>query len=443
MALGTTLKIGFDARSVETGLKGLSSKMASFSGGLAKVGVATVGASLAAAGVGAVAFAKAASQSASETEALASQFETLLGSSTAAKDRMEEITKFAATTPFEIKELAATSKMLEVVAGEMLSTGKGLTMVGDAAALANQPIEEVGLHIGRMFQAMTSGTSAGESINRLQELGLISGQAKRNFQELAEQQKKGKADILSQEQAYQMLSEAMAKSAGSMEKLSATTQGKLSNLRDNVDQLKVSFGTGFNEGLKVALDAVNGFLPKLQEKFKIAGQFIGTAIAEAVDGNYDKFVLIGEIIGEAIKHGVMKTLRAQGAGMARGLGEGLGQFFNPLSNTQKAIDIGSGGASKKARDDWFNQSINAMQEGDYQSSGLKQKLDELNAQTTKIKAANQQNQTNQERSDLGKSIAKAMSIEGINGKTQVSLTKAIGILMNIEKKLNPSAPAKF
>jgi hypothetical protein len=284
-----------------------------------------------------------------------------------------------------------------------------------------------------MFQAMTIGTSAGESINRLQELGLISGQAKRNFQELAEQQKKGKADILSQEQAYQMLSEAMAKSAGSMEKLSATTQGKLSNLRDNVDQLKVSFGTGFNEGLKVALDAVNGFLPKLQEKFKIAGQFIGAAISEAVRGDYDKFILIGKIVGEAIKVGLMSVLE-----------KAKEEAISTLSGIRK-IQTGrddQGRFTIKSQR-FSTPSMSNIVNKNIEQSNLPQLSTEFDKSLEKIKLEASQKETNQEQSDLGKSIAKAMSIEGINGKTQVSLTKAIGILMNIEKKLNPSAPAKF
>jgi hypothetical protein len=446
MSLGTTLKIGFDAQSVDRGLKGLSSKMAGFAGGLAKAGVATIGTALAAAGFGAIAFAKAASQSAAETEALASQFETLLGSASAAKDRMEEITQFAATTPFEIKELASTSKMLEVVAGEMLSTGKGLRMVGDAAALANQPIEEVGLHIGRMFQAMTSGTSAGESVNRLQELGLISGQAKRNFQELAEQQKRGKTEILSQEQAYQMLSDAMSKSKGSMEKLAATTQGKLSNLRDNLDQLKVSFGTGFNDGLKVALDAVNVFLPKFQEKMKLAGQFVGKAISEAVSGDYSKFILIGEIIAEGIKLG-MKTGLSKIGNSIRNADEELGiEFFDRTGLGEGLSKLVTGDA-----DNWYaTKSILAknraakrgsIMEEQFNSSDMPMLLDELNTQINSIKVENQQKDKNQ----LAQSIAKLMYEEFSPGgpKMQVSLTKAVSILMNIEKKLNPNAPAKM
>jgi hypothetical protein len=232
---------------------------------------------------GLISFVKGSSAAASSVESLTTQFTTLLGSTTAAKDRMEEITKFAASTPFEIAELAETSKMLEVMGGKLISTGDGLRLVGDAAAMAGQPIGEVGLHIGRLFSAITSGTSAGESVNRLQELGLITGATKIKFEELAAAQKKGTAATLTGERALKLLQGVMSKAQGGMAALSATTEGKLSNMRDNIDQLKVAFGTGFNIGLKNALDRVNEFLPQMLGKFKEFGLQTGKIMIQLMD----------------------------------------------------------------------------------------------------------------------------------------------------------------
>jgi hypothetical protein len=249
-------------------------------------------------------FIKSSSAAASSVESLTTQFTTLLGSATAAKERMEEITDFAASTPFEIQELAATSKLLEVMGGKLISTGDGLRLVGDAAAMAGQPIGEVGLHIGRLFSAITSGTSAGESVNRLQELGLITGATKIKFEELAAAQKKGTAATLTGEQALKALQTVMSKARGGMAALSATTEGKLSNMRDNIDQLKVAFGTGFNDGLKIALDAINTKLPQLMAKFTQFGSLIGKTIQDAVNGDLTRFFMIGSMMGEAIGGGL-------------------------------------------------------------------------------------------------------------------------------------------
>jgi hypothetical protein len=186
----------------------------------------------------------------------------------------------------------------------MLATGDGLRMVGDAAAIAGQPIQEVGLHIGRVFNAITSGTSAGESIARLQELGLMTGKVKLEFEALAAAQKKGKAPILSQGEAMAKLQDVFKATSGAMERLASTTEGKLSNMKDNFDQLQVAFGTGFNNGLRDALDATNNFLPQLQAKFTEAGEIVGSAISDAVAGDYERFGLIGGIIGEALVAGL-------------------------------------------------------------------------------------------------------------------------------------------
>lgn len=298
-----TIDIKGNASHLDKTLKGVKSSLGTI--GSVAGSVTTALAGMGAAGAAALgAFAISSSQKASAIESLTMQFETLLGSADNAGKRIEEITKFAASTPFEISELAATSKLLQTLGGTMLATGEGLRMVGDAAAIAGQPIQEVGLHIGRVFNAITSGTSAGESIARLQELGLMTGKVKLEFEALAAAQKKGKAPIMDQSTAMAKLQDVFKSTNGAMERLASTTEGKLSNMKDNVDQLQVAFGKGFNDGLRNALDATNNFLPQLQDKFTEAGQIVGSAISDAVAGDYERFGLIGGVIGEALLAGL-------------------------------------------------------------------------------------------------------------------------------------------
>jgi len=298
-----TVDIKGNASHLDKTLKGVKTSLGSI--GSVAGSVTTALAGMGAAGAAALgAFAISSSQKASAIESLTMQFETLLGSAENAGNRIAEITKFAASTPFEISELAATSKLLQTLGGTMLATGDGLRMVGDAAAIAGQPIQEVGLHIGRVFNAITSGTSAGESIARLQELGLMTGKVKLEFEALAAAQKKGKAPILSQGEAMAKLQDVFKATSGAMERLASTTEGKLSNMKDNFDQLQVAFGTGFNNGLRDALDATNNFLPQLQAKFTEAGEIVGSAISDAVAGDYERFGLIGGVIGEAVVAGL-------------------------------------------------------------------------------------------------------------------------------------------
>lgn len=298
-----TVDIKGNASHLDKTLEGVKTSLGSI--GSVAGSVTTALAGMGAAGAAALgAFAISSSQKASAIESLTMQFETLLGSAENAGNRIAEITKFAASTPFEISELAATSKLLQTMGGTMLATGEGLRMVGDAAAISGQPLEEIGLHIGRVFNAITSGTSAGESVGRLQELGLMTGKVKLEFEALAEAQKKGKAPILSQGEAMAKLQDVFKATSGAMERLASTTEGKLSNMKDNFDQLQVAFGTGFNNGLRDALDATNNFLPQLQAKFTEAGEIVGSAISDAVAGDYERFGLIGGVIGEALVAGL-------------------------------------------------------------------------------------------------------------------------------------------
>jgi hypothetical protein len=100
-----------------------------------------------------------------------------------------------------------------------------------------------------------------------------------------------------------LLQGVFSKTAGAMERLSTTTEGKMSNMKDAVDNLKVAFGTGFNDGLKAALDATNAFLPQLEGKFAAAGSFVGAAITEAISGDSDKFAALGVVVGTAFWEG--------------------------------------------------------------------------------------------------------------------------------------------
>jgi hypothetical protein len=297
----------------------------------AKFGVTALAGLGAAGAAGLGAFIISSSKAASNVESLTMQFETLLGSTGAAKDRMEEIVKFAASTPFEIAELAATSKLLQTMGGTLLATGEGLRMVGDAASISGQPLQEVGLHIGRLFNAITSGTSAGESVARLQELGLMTGTVKREFEALAASQKKGETASLTQQQAMAKLREVFKSTAGAMEQLAATTEGKMSNMKDNVTSLQVAFGTGFNVGLKNALDAANTFLPQLTEKFTQSGEFIGAAITDSMAGNNDKFAALGTAAGELMIAGLEASVIAGLDNLGTFLGKGLAYSAENLS----------------------------------------------------------------------------------------------------------------
>lgn len=298
-------------------------------GSVASASVASIAAFGAAGAAGIAAFVVSSSKAAMNIEIMTMQFATLLGGADAAGKRMKEIIDFAASTPFEIPELVATSKLLQTLGGDVLATGEGLRMVGDAAAISGQPLEEVGRHIGRVFNAITTGNSAGESVARLQELGLIGGDVKREFEELAAAQKKGAVANLTSAQAMAKLKTIFKQTEGAMIALSTTTSGKLSNMKDNVGKLQVAFGTGFNKGFRDALDAANNFLPQLEGKFSEAGRIVGDAISEAVQGNTERLAAIGAFAAEIFFEG-FKAFYLKAMDELTGLGSEYVKFMkNP------------------------------------------------------------------------------------------------------------------
>jgi hypothetical protein len=96
-----TVDIKGNASHLDKTLKGVKTSLGSI--GSVAGSVTTALAGMGAAGAAALgAFAISSSQKASAIESLTMQFETLLGSAENAGNRIAEITKFAASTPFEI-----------------------------------------------------------------------------------------------------------------------------------------------------------------------------------------------------------------------------------------------------------------------------------------------------------------------------------------------------
>ncbi|MFN6189929.1 MAG: hypothetical protein ACK48S_03255 [Planctomycetia bacterium] len=317
-----TVDIRGNASHLEKTLNSVKGSIVSL-GSVAKTGAAGLAGLGAAGAAGLGAFVVSSSKAAMNIEVMTMQFATLLGGADAAGKRMEEIIEFAASTPFEIPELVATSKLLQTLGGTMLATGEGLRMVGDAAAISGQPLEEVGRHIGRVFNAITTGNSAGESVARLQELGLIGGEVKREFENLAAAQKKGEVASLTSAQAMAKLKGVFKQTEGAMLELSSTTSGKLSNMKDNIGKLQVAFGKGFNDGFRDALDSANNFLPQLESKFTEVGDIIGSAITQAISGNTKELAAVGGFIGELIVAGLQASVIAGLDNLGTLLGKGL------------------------------------------------------------------------------------------------------------------------
>ena len=112
------------------------------------------------------------------------QFGAFFRNAELAEAHVRSLTDFAARTPFQLPGILQASRMLLTFAADAAFGADTLRIVGDAAAGVSAPIEEVATWFGRMYTAIQAGRPMGEALQRLQELGLLSGVARTKMEDL-------------------------------------------------------------------------------------------------------------------------------------------------------------------------------------------------------------------------------------------------------------------
>lgn len=270
--------VGSGLGSIASPFTGIAAKMAAVAGGAVSMGAAFK-------------MAHDSIEKASEFEDIKTSFVTLLGSTDAAQKRMEELSKFAASTPFDIPGVARASKTLETLTRGALSTGPGLTLVGDVAASTGTQFDEMAVTIGRAYDGLTSGRAVGESLQRLQELGTLSGTTRAKLEQMQASGQKGAA-------VWGVLAKELGRFGGEMDRRSATFSGKMSNMKDAWDSLQRAFGEPVIDALKPLLDDLGAWFEKLKPAAAEFGQKVAGAI-ELVRKAFADGTLWGKV-GETI-----------------------------------------------------------------------------------------------------------------------------------------------
>lgn len=153
-------------------------------------------------------------------------FTTLLGSAAAARQRIQELYQFSASTPFQLDEVISANRLLVTLTGGALGTQEAMRLVGDAAAATGRGFNEVGMWVGRLYGGLQNGQPVGEATMRLLEMGVISGELKGKLDSL------GASGVVGGE-AWSVAEEALGRFSGSMQMQSQTFNGLLSTMRDN------------------------------------------------------------------------------------------------------------------------------------------------------------------------------------------------------------------
>lgn len=162
---------------------------------------------------------------------------------------MQELTKFAAGTPFSLESITKADTILQ---GFGIRSEKLLTTVGDAAANTGVDFGELAVMVGKL-----SVSKDMDKLLPLIERGVL------GFDELraagVEFSKDGKSVVSSVDATFGAITGALEKKfGGSMEALATTLSGKISTLLDNVKLTLGNFAqqTGLFDGVKMLLDTM-------------------------------------------------------------------------------------------------------------------------------------------------------------------------------------------
>lgn len=272
-----------------------------------------------------------------EFERYQTQFGVLLGGAEAAKQRLDELAKFGASTPFELPEVVRADKILqgfglhsEEAAKKFGMSGEQIrTIAGDVASGTGSSFEEMSLLIGKF-----SAGATGEAISRMAELGIT------NRDEL----KKMGLEFSKSGELLSPLPQAMetvlglmkGKFGGMMDAQSQTFEGMMSNLQDWAAGTLRTVGQPIFEVLKEKLQGLLTFLSSPGVQTAITS--LATGLAEGIGGAITFLVplvqnLITFIGNVATVIGpVITTVANFVSGLISG-GAGVSTFGTDISNT--------------------------------------------------------------------------------------------------------------
>ena len=225
--------------------------------------------SLLVAGAGFTAMIAGGIKAASTVENLSTQFSTLLGDTAKAYNQMKQLSEFAASTPFQLEGIAQASKTLLAFGFSQEQSIEKLTMLGDAAAATGNDLKEIALIFG---QVKAAGKLTGERFIQLAERGINVGPAIAKSMNIAESEvaklrTEGKITFEIFDKAFKSLTVGSGLFAGGMEKLSQTTSGLFSTLKDNVFLTFAAFGKELEPITKKILKDITIMVKEIKKEF--------------------------------------------------------------------------------------------------------------------------------------------------------------------------------
>ena len=252
-------------------------------------------------GAGAIMVGKSFIDAGAEVEKYKTTLTTMLGSVDLANKRFDEMSKFAASTPFELNEVVALGNQLQALG---MYSKENMTLLGDLSAAAGKPIDQV----TGAFAKLVSGQK-GEAVNMFRDL-LIS--TKDWTAATGKGIKKSGELMATTDEMIAALPKILAAKGftGMMNNLSKTNEGISSNFKDTITRFKQGVGgillPAWNKFLIVMTDVVS----KFADTFNAQGARYVDMIAAGIESLADWIskIDVGKAIDQFIEF--VKTVKA-------------------------------------------------------------------------------------------------------------------------------------
>ncbi len=245
-------------------------------------------ASLAAAGFSLKEFVGKVTSTRGEFQQLEVAFNTMLGSEEKAVALMDQLTRTAATTPFDLQGIANGAKQLLAYGVNAEDVNGTLIRLGDIAAGLSIPLGDLvylygtTMAQGRLYtQDLNQFT--GRGIPMIGELAKQFGVAESQVKKLVEEGKVGFPEV---QKVIENLTNEGGKFGGLMEAQSKTIVGQISNIEDAIDSMFNEIGRS-SEGI---INTSLGMVSSLVENWQTVGMILGDI---ALAYGTQKAVLVG------------------------------------------------------------------------------------------------------------------------------------------------------
>lgn len=203
-------------------------------------------------------------------------FRTMLGSKEKADALMSQLIRTAATTPFQMSDIAGSAKQLLAYGLAADEVNDTLVRLGDIAAGLSIPIQDLAylygttMVQGRLY-TQDLNQFLGRGIPLVKELAGQFGVAESEVKQLVE---KGKVGFPQVEAAIRNLTKEGSQFGGLMEAQSKTITGQISNIEDSIEQMLNEIGKQSEGFISDTLTATQGLI----ENWETIGKVLLTLI---------------------------------------------------------------------------------------------------------------------------------------------------------------------